>query len=139
VTCYLLDTDTLIALLHPERRRAVLPRLLAQPRGGAVTSVIVAHELYFGAGKSARPEDNRRRFDLLFQDVEPLAFERADAEAAGEIRAQLRAQGTPTGPYDVLIAGQALARGLTLVTGNTREFTRVNGLSVANWLDEGPP
>jgi tRNA(fMet)-specific endonuclease VapC len=139
VTCYLLDTDTLIALLHPERRRAVLPRLLAQPRGGAVTSMIVAHEFYFGAAKSARPDDNRRRFDLVFQDVVPLDFERGDAEAAGEIRARLRARGTPIGPYDVLIAGQALARGLTLVTGNTREFARVDGLSVANWLDEGSP
>jgi tRNA(fMet)-specific endonuclease VapC len=139
VPAYLLDTDTLIGLLHPERRLRILPRLLAQPPGAALTSAIVAHELYFGAAKSARPEENRRSFDRLFTDLMPLGFERGDAEAAGEIGARLRAQGMPIGPYDVLVAGQALARRLTLVTGNTREFARVDGLSVANWLDEGSP
>jgi tRNA(fMet)-specific endonuclease VapC len=133
VTGYLLDTNTLIGLLHPQRRLTVLPRLLAQPRGTAVTSAVVAHELYFGAAKSARPEDNRRRFDRLFLDLVPLDFARGDAEAAGEIRARLRAQGTPIGPYDVLIAGQALARGLTLVTSNLREFRRVAGLACVDW------
>jgi tRNA(fMet)-specific endonuclease VapC len=134
VTLYLLDTNALIALLRPERRQRVRARLLAQRPGSVVTSTIVAHELYFGAARSARPDDNRRRLDLVFQDVEPLVFAREDAEAAGEIRARLKARGTPIGPYDVLIAGQALARGLTLVTGNTRGFARVEGLAVADWL-----
>ena len=93
-----------------------------------------AFELYFRAARSARPEENRRRLDLLFEDVERQDFLRQDAEAAGAIRARLQALGTPIGPYDVLIAGQALARGFTLVTGNTREFARVQGLTLANWL-----
>lgn len=134
MTGYLLDTNTLIALLDRERRPAVLRRLRAQPPGSAVTSVIVAHELYFGAAKSARPEENRRRFDLLFEDLEPLPFTRGDAEAAGMIRARLKALGTPIGPYDVLIASQALTRELVLVTNNTREFARVDRLAIVDWL-----
>ena len=67
---------------------------------------MVAHELYFGAAKSGRPEANRRRFALLLEDIVPLDFARADAEAAGAVRARMRAQGTPIGPCDVLIAGQ---------------------------------
>lgn len=134
MTGYLLDTNILIALLHPERRAAILPRLRAHRPGEAVTSAVAAHELYFGAAKSRRPEENRRRFDRLFQDLLPLPFERDDARVAGEIRAALKATGTPIGSYDVLIAGQAKARGLVLVTNNTREFERVDGLRVVDWL-----
>lgn len=133
----LLDTTILIALLNPERRDLILTQLLALRPGEAVTSAIAAHELYFGAARSARPEENRRRFDLLLQDLEPLAFGQEDAEAAGEIRAELKAAGESTGPYDVLIAGQAKARGLTLVTNNVREFARVEGLGVVDWLAAG--
>ena len=62
-----------------------------------------------------------------------LDFDREDARRAGELRAQLSVAGTPIGPYDVLIAGQALARGLTLVTHNTREFGRIAGLKFEDW------
>lgn len=132
----LLDTNALIALLHPRRRQQVLQHLLALPPSDVMTSAIAAHELYFGAAKSSRPEENRRRFDRLFQDLQPLEFTREDAIAAGMIRAELGAKGTPIGPYDVLMAGQAKARGLTLVTNNTREFARVPGLDVVDWLAE---
>jgi tRNA(fMet)-specific endonuclease VapC len=64
---------------------------------------------------------------------EVLDFDREDARKAGEIRASLANAGTPVGPYDVLIAGQAVARGLTLVTNNTREFQRVASLRIEDW------
>ena len=131
---FLLDTNILIALLHPERRQRVLRRLAGLPPSDVVTSAIAAHELYFGAAKSSRPAENRRRFDLLFRDLQPVELNREDAAAAGAIRAELRAAGTPIGSYDVLMAGQAKARGLTLVTNNTREFARVDGLDVVDWL-----
>jgi tRNA(fMet)-specific endonuclease VapC len=75
--------------------------------------------------------------------VESLRFtvleaDQDDARHAGEIRAQLASRGTPTGPYDVLIAGQARARKLTLVTHNTTEFTRVQGLKVEDWKGATP-
>lgn len=66
-------------------------------------------------------------------DFPILDFDQNDAFVAGEIRAALAAKGTPIGPYDVLIAGQAKARGLTLVTNNVGEFNRVENLQVEDW------
>jgi tRNA(fMet)-specific endonuclease VapC len=68
-------------------------------------------------------------------DFKVLGFDANDARHAGQVRASLAAAGTPIGPYDVLIAGQALARNLTLVTSNVREFRRVPGLRVKDWLE----
>ncbi len=70
---------------------------------------------------------------LLFADVVILEFDREDARTAGEIRAALARQGTPIGPYDVLIAGQARARDLMLVTNNLSEFQRIDGLKIEDW------
>ena len=94
-------------------------------------SAIAAHELFYGAYKSQRRAQNLARVDGLQFVV--LEFDQEDARQAGEIRAALAAAGTPIGPYDVLIAGQARARGLILVTYNTGEFSRVNGLDVEDW------
>lgn len=125
---YLLDSNFVIALLkdHPESWR----RLDEHPIADVVVSSIVVHELYFGAFKS-RSDRNLRVIERLRFAV--LAFDENDALIAGRIRADLAAAGTPIGPYDTLIAGQALARSLTLVTRNTREFRRVEGLLVEDW------
>ncbi len=131
---YLLDTNILIALLYPQRRQQVLQHLLVLPPDDVATSAIAAHELYFGAAKSGRPDENRRRFDRLFQDLQSLEFTREHAATAGAIRAELKAVDMPIGPHDVLMAGQAKARALTLVTHNTHEFTRIRGLEVVDWL-----
>jgi tRNA(fMet)-specific endonuclease VapC len=96
-----------------------------------VFSAVVIHELYFGAFKSQRVEQNVARVDALQFLV--LEFDDEDARQAGQIRAQLASKGTPIGPYDVMIAGQARARELTLVTHNTTEFRRVPGLRVEDW------
>lgn len=131
---YLLDTSIIVAALRRKTRDAVLPRIRARPPGDVVTSVVVAHELHFGALRSDRPEENRREIATLFADLEPLPFTREDAEAAAVARVALRATGMLIGSYDALIAGQALARGLVLVTNNGREFGRVEGLAVEDWL-----
>ncbi len=94
-------------------------------------SAVVLHELYCGAFKSQPAENNVARVDALQFPV--LELDRDDARHAGEIRAQLASKGTPIGPYDLLIAGQAKARKLTLVTHNTKEFNRVPGLKVEDW------
>lgn len=128
---FLLDSNIVIALVNRsasplgERVRSRSPDQLS-------ISAIVAHELYFGAFASARPASNLTSIQSLRFAV--LPFDQEDARRAGEVRAALRAQGTPIGSYDVLIAGQALARNLTLVTNNLREFSRVPGLRVENWL-----
>jgi tRNA(fMet)-specific endonuclease VapC len=133
---FLLDTNTVIALLHPARRETLLGRITSHDPGQVATSSIVSYELYYGAHKSTQRADNLRRLAMLLRDIEPLAFTPDDAEAAGEIRATLGSQGTPIGPYDVLIAGQARSRDLVLVTNNTREFRRVENLTVVDWLTE---
>jgi tRNA(fMet)-specific endonuclease VapC len=93
---------------------------------------IVLHELMYGAHKSEHVEKNVARVEAL--QFERVDFDQADAEDAAKIRAHLAIKGKPIGPYDVLIAGQARARGLTVVTNNTKEFKRVPSLSIEDWL-----
>jgi tRNA(fMet)-specific endonuclease VapC len=127
---FLLDTNAVIGLLKSTSSPlAEAVRRLSPADIGL--SAIVVHELYFGAYKSARRDQNIGRLDALRFEIIP--FDREDAVASGAIRAALGESGTPIGPFDVLIAGQALCRGLVLVTANTREFSRVEGLSIENW------
>jgi tRNA(fMet)-specific endonuclease VapC len=127
---YLLDTNVVIAILEdtsaPTARRAKRERI--EDLG---ISAIVANELFYGAFSSRRRADNLNRLDELRFPI--IDFDRDDARQAGIIRAELAARGTPIGPYDVLIAGQAVARDLILVTHNTREFSRVPGLQIEDW------
>jgi tRNA(fMet)-specific endonuclease VapC len=126
---YLLDSNAVIAILKGH------PGLVAQLRrhvpGDFGLSSIVVHELFFGAYKGQRTAENLARIDAL--QFEVLDFDLEDAQYAGEIRARLAVAGTPIGPYDALIAGQARARGLTLITHNTREFARVPDLTIEDW------
>ena len=133
---YLLDTNAMIALLNPALRDRILARITRCDPGQVVTSAIVAHELYFGACKSTRRQDILDRLAILFRDIEPLPLTTDDCLEAGSIRAALAADGTPIGPYDVLIAGQARCRDLVVVTSNTGEFRRVADLTIADWLNE---
>ena len=127
---FLLDTNAVIALLkaHPGFRER-LQRY--QPQDFGIPS-IVAHELFFGAYKSQNVEANLARVEGLRFEI--LEFDGEDARRSGEIRASLARSGTPIGPLDVLIAGQAMARALTLITHNRKEFDRVEGLKVEDWL-----
>ncbi len=128
---FLLDTNAVIALLNAD---AIFLRLIRQyvPSDFSV-SVVVFHELYFGAFKSRRQTHNLGRIEALKFAV--IEFDKEDARDAAELRAALAAAGTPIGHYDLLIAGQARNRGLTLITHNTREFARVSGLRLMDWHD----
>ena len=132
---YLLDTNACIALMNGAPT-AVRSRFEEAIQGGLAVYVssVVAFELWYGIAKSARVEANTRRFELLLSSsVTALTFDDEDSRAAGSIRATLEAAGKPMGAYDYLIAGQALARQLTLVTANVSEFSRVKGLSWQDW------
>jgi tRNA(fMet)-specific endonuclease VapC len=94
-------------------------------------SAIVAHELFYGAFKSRRATQNVALLDALQFPV--LAFDEEDARQAGELRALLGGKGAPIGPYDVLIAGQAVARNMILITHDTDQFGRVPGLRTEDW------
>lgn len=126
---YLLDANAVIALLNGNETLGA--RLRRQRPADIGISSIVAHELFYGAFKSQHSERNVALVDAL--QFEVLEFDKEDARQAGEVRAALARQGRPIGPYDVLIAGQARARGLTLVTRNIGEFQRVADLAVEDW------
>jgi tRNA(fMet)-specific endonuclease VapC len=131
----LLDTNVVIAVLK-RNSIAVRKRLSAAVVGGTQVCIssIVVFELAFGAGRSAREKYNKDRLaDFLSGDIETLQFDEEDALFAGSMRAKLVNIGNPIGPYDILIAGQALRHDATLVTANTREFARVPGLKVEDW------
>lgn len=127
---FLLDSNAVIALLNYPAGQ-VSQRVRQYRPTDIGLSAIVMHELYFGAFKSQRRNRNLSIVDGLRFEV--LPFDQESARHASEIRAALTAQGTPISAYDILIAGQACANGLTLVTRNLREFQRVKGIHVENW------
>ncbi|SEE73368.1 type II toxin-antitoxin system VapC family toxin [Ruania alba] len=131
-TLYLLDTNVLVALLRNQGGRA-RPRLRAA-EGRVAVSTISEMELEYGIERSQHPVQNRQAADELLSLVEVLEFDTIAAMHAGRIRAVLAAAGTPIGPFDSLLAGHARSLGLVLVTNNTREFDRVPGLEVQDWL-----
>jgi tRNA(fMet)-specific endonuclease VapC len=132
-----LDANVVVDLLHA-RRPTVRRRLgQAQTAGESIgISSIVYFELQFGVANSAKTEDNGRALDaVLGGGIEVVPFDAEDAAEAGLLRSLLRKAGREIGPYDVLIAAQARRRGETLVTHNTKEFERVPGLTVVDWVE----
>lgn len=132
---YLLDTNVVVALLR-NKPAAVRERFRAADLAGdylAVSSVVL-FGLWYGVGKSTHvPENTERLRVFLSGDMDVLAFDDEDAKSAGRVRAALEKSGSTIGSYDLLIAGQALARGLTVVTANASEFARVQGLGWVDW------
>lgn len=135
MTTYLLDTNACIALINGTeinvRRR--FQRAVAR-ESVILLSSIVAFELWYGVAKSQRKDSNTQRLEtFLSGPLEWALFDEDDARAAGTVRAELETVGRPIGAYDVLLAGQARRRGATLVTSNTKEFARVQGLKWEDW------
>lgn len=133
---YLLDTNVCARYLNG-RSPAVRERIRATNRDDIAVCSVVKAELFYGAMRSNNPQKtlaNQQQFLNLFVS---LPFDDNVALVYGEIRAQLTALGTPIGPNDFQIAAIALAKNLILVTHNTREFSRVNGLQIEDWEEEG--
>jgi len=126
---FLLDANAVVGLLGGNA--GLLAGVRRQSPRDIGIPAVAAHELFYGAYKSRRQAHNLALLDGL--QLEVLEFDKEDARLAGKIRAALAALGTPIGPYDVLIAGQARARDLVLVTHNVGEFSRVRGLRVKDW------
>ena len=128
---FLLDTDTCIYAL--KQAPAVLKNLLAHSPEDIALSVITEGELRTGAVKSASPAKTLRLLENFLRPLSILEFTSGDAASYAQVRAKLERAGTPIGPLDTLIAAQAAARKLVLVTNNQREFGRVAGLHLQNW------
>jgi tRNA(fMet)-specific endonuclease VapC len=132
---YLLDTNSVIALLKDEPAifRKRLRRAISKGAAIAVSSVAL-YELWYGVARSARRRENGERLRVFLSGgIAVSAFGEDDAMTAGELRATLEVAGTPIGPYDLLIAAQAVRSGATLVTANVSEFARVPSLQWQDW------
>ena len=131
---YLLDTNILSDLVrHPQGE--IANRIAEVGEQAICTSIIAAAELRFGAEKSGSSK-LFDRVDLILSAIEILPLESPADREYGKLRHYLACQGTLIGPNDMLVAAQALGASLTMVTANTREFSRVPGLLVENWLTD---
>ena len=132
---FLFDTDTLSNLLRREHSPLLVDRMAEVPPEEQFTTAITVGEMVYGAERSSRREYLLTQFEnRLWPAIEVLPFDHAAAETYGRIRADLERAGTPLAEPDLRIGAIALTRNLTVVTGNTRHFSRIRGLSVENWI-----
>ena len=129
---YLLDTNIVIYTMKNRPQR--IKRCFQQHHGQMGISTVTIGELVFGAEHSQQTEQNLADIEALAARIEVLPFDNQAAYHFGQIRAALYRKGQPIGPYDMMIAGQARAAGLKLVTNNVKEFERVPGLLLENWI-----
>lgn len=128
---YLLDTNTCIAAMR--QHAGVLAHLQSLSPSDCAISTITSYELFTGVAKCAYSTQEQSKVDLLLATMAELPFSADAARETARIRADLESRGVSIGPYDLLLAGQAIATGLTLVTHNTSEFARVTGLHLEDW------
>jgi len=131
---YLLDTNTCIYFLKNSFPTLTQKLLDTDPSELFISSITV-FELAYGAEKSKWGEKTRQKLAMFLAPFTILPFDSEDAMVAGRIRGALEQHGTPIGPYDVQIAAQALAKGLTVLTHNMKEFQRVPDLRVEDWVE----
>jgi tRNA(fMet)-specific endonuclease VapC len=129
---YLPDTNVLIQFLNPGQSPVKDHFLSVNALDIRLCSVVKA-ELYYGAMKSNRSTDNLVLLDEFFANFDSLPFDDDAARKYGEVRSALARRGTPIGPNDLMIASTALVHGAVVVTHNTREFSRVEGLKIEDW------
>lgn len=129
---YLLDTNICIYAMK-NTYPSLSQMLFMIPPSEIFISSITVGELEYGSFKSKWGERSRNTMYLFLSAYTILPFDANDAFAFGKIRAELAKVGSPIGPYDLLIAAQGISHGLTVVTHNTKEFSRVNGIDLADW------
>jgi tRNA(fMet)-specific endonuclease VapC len=129
---FLLDANACIAVLN-DSSAALIARLRSRHPSTIRLSSVVKAELLYGARKSGSPASNLRLLEQFFAPFRSLPFDDACSEQYALVRSELERTGKPIGPYDMMIAATALAHGLTLVTHNVGEFSRVAGLKWEDW------
>jgi tRNA(fMet)-specific endonuclease VapC len=133
---YLLDTNTCIYIIN-RRPLQVFERFAGLRFGEIAISSITGAELAYGVAKSGS-QRNQQALDKFLSPLEILSFDEAAMRCYGALRSGLERRGTPIGSLDSLIAAHALSLGATLVSNNLREFQRIEGLALENWLDAAP-
>jgi len=132
---YCFDTDVLSAVIRRDPPLALIRRLARVPPTEQATTTITLGELLYGAAKRGSDRLTRRVREVVTLATVILPFDADAAEVYGPLRAQLENEGRRLAEPDLRIASIALPRGLTVVTGNVRHFSRVPGLAVENWLE----
>ena len=130
---YMLDTNILICAI--KNKPLEVRRAFEQHSGQLCTSILCLMELIYGAEKSATPAQDLATINGLAARLEVIDYDARAATHSGQIRAELARSGQPIGPYDQMIAAHARSQGLTLVINNTKEFDRVDGLRLDNWIN----
>jgi len=129
---YLLDTNACIRILKGDS-----PKMLVHIKQAAkeeiCISTVVRFELFYGIYKSKNTESNIKNLNIFLQSVNTLYFDEHASQEAGRVRFALEESGTPIGPYDLLIGATALAYDCTLITHNTKEFSRIKNLRIEDW------
>ena len=128
---FMLDTNTMIYFFKGVGN--VSNRFLATPPNEIAIPTVVIYELEVGISKSKFPRKRRLQLEDLISLVNIIPFGYAEAQSAAKIRSKLEIQGRPIGPYNVLIAATAMTQNSILVTHNTKEFNRIEGLKVEDW------
>jgi len=129
---YLLDTNICIYIIK-KKPIQVFEKLISLNPGQVGISSITLAELQYGVAKSTNSKSNSEALEKFLVPLEILEFDSLAAVEYGRIRTNLEKNGTPIGPMDLLIAANAIAENLVLVTNNEREFERVEGLKIENW------
>jgi tRNA(fMet)-specific endonuclease VapC len=130
---FLLDTNICIYIIK-KKPIQVIKHLQSLDISEVGISSITLSELEYGISKSAKPEQNKLALAKFLAPLEILPYNDASAEKSGVIRLNLEKVGTPIGPLDTLIAAHALSLGCILVTNNVKEFRRIKGLQIENWI-----
>ncbi len=130
---YLLDTNICIYIIKRKPEEVIKRFLKLKPDSIGISSISVS-ELYYGVAKSSKPNENTIALEQFILPLTVLNYNKEDSIAYGRLGAKLESKGKLIGAMDMLIAAQALARELVLVTNNEREFKKIEGLSVENWV-----
>ena len=130
---YMLDTNICIYIIKHKPESVYTKLKKIQPEDVCISSITYS-EFAYGVAKSEQTDRNRLALTLMLSNIDIEAFDAVAAEEYGDIRARLEKAGTPIGSLDMLIAAHAKALGCTLVTINGKEFSRVEGLRVENWV-----
>lgn len=130
---YLLDTNICVYLVK-QKPLQVLQKFHTLMAGDIGISTICVAELQFGVSRSSNPAQNQQALNSILSSLLVMPFDQSAAVSYGQIRTHLERRGVPIGPFDTMVAAHALSLGVTLVTNNEREFHRVPGLQVENWV-----
>ena len=132
---YLLDTNICIYLIK-RKPPEVLQRFRQLQPGSVFISSVTTSELYYGAQKSQRVQTNLEALNNFLLPFRIVDYDESASFLYGELRADLEKRGQPIGPLDMMIAAHALSLDVPLVTNNTKEFERVKGLKLENWVGQ---